>query len=256
MAAVLERLTFTDEVVSDPRHEIHGVVRGLNPVLGKLVLTGEGMGVGGVIGILGRRAVFPLEAETYRAETVTRIFKLNGISVKHIANTPIDGPYKYFRTLFTPLYHHSSFFRPIYTFFMAARSLSGVRSRYVHVRTFGKVVVTYLLNGCEFLIRVRCETPGNMDVLVANELSGRLFTKLFVDGVERKLTPWLEVMGGSVFLYSPRLKLGMEVEIPENVKAYAGREVLGRRLDWAGVSLVMNHGLTALQYRVRFKHLE
>jgi hypothetical protein len=45
----------------------------------------------------------------------------------------------------------------------------------------------------------------------------------------------------------------MEVEIPENVRAYAGREVLGRRLDWAGVSLVMNHELPALQYRVRFK---
>jgi hypothetical protein len=253
MAAVLERLTFTDEVVSDPGHEIHGVVRGLNPVLGRLMLIGEGMGVGGVIGVLGRRAVFPLEAETYRVEKVTRIFKLNGISVKHIANTSIDGPYKFFRTLLAPLYLRSSFFRPAYTLLMAARSLSGVRSRYVRVRTFGKVVVEYLLNGCEFSIRVRRDTPSNMDVLVANELSGRLFTKLFVDGVGRKLTPWQEVMGGSAFLYSPRLKLGMEVEIPENVRAYAGREVLGRRLDWAGVSLVMNHELPALQYRVRFK---
>jgi hypothetical protein len=113
-------------------------VRGLNPVLGRLMLIGEGMGVGGVIGVLGRRAVFPLEAETYRAETVTRIFKLNGISVKHIANTPIDGLYKFFRTLLAPLYLRSSFFRPAYTLLMAARSLSGVRSRYVRVRPSAK----------------------------------------------------------------------------------------------------------------------
>jgi len=256
MAAVLDRLTFTTEVVSDPEHEIHGVVRGLGPVLGGLMLTGEGMGVGGVIGVLGRRAVFPLDAETHKAGSITRSFELNGLSVKHIANTPVDGPYKFLRTLLAPLYLRSSLFRPLYTVLMAARSLSGVRSRYVRVKTLGRAVVDYCLEGCEFSIRVRHDAPRNMDVLVANELSGRLFTKLFVDGVERKLTPWQRVVGKAALLYSPMLRLGMEVEIPENIRAYAGREVLGRRLDWAGVSLVMNHGLTTLRYRLRFKHLE
>ncbi|MEM1945924.1 MAG: hypothetical protein QXF95_02780 [Candidatus Caldarchaeum sp.] len=253
-----EGLSFTFNIPSDPFHEIDGVVRGLGPVLDDVVLVGEGMGLGGVVGILGKRAIFPLHAETKQVDgsRASRKILLNGVSVKYFSAACVDPLYKKLRTVLAPLYLESRPLRPFYFMLMAGRTLAGVKSRYLRLKTYGHVDVEYLINGCRVEIAVRRNTPRKMRVLVANELSGRLFTHMRVDGVRKPIPPWMKLGEGVVELVSPSLKLVMTVHRRSDATAYVGREVLGRRLDWAGVSLEVPAGENKLSYSVVFEKLE
>ena len=92
-------------------------------------------------------------------------------------------------------------------------------------------------------------------MFVANELSGRLFTILYLD--DRRVDdigPWMEVRDCSrVKLYSPYLKLGFKIPTLSSCKMFAGREVVGDRLDWAGVSYVVKPE-NKLSYDVVFEN--
>ncbi|MEM4151345.1 MAG: hypothetical protein QW663_01385 [Nitrososphaerota archaeon] len=253
----IKGLSFTFNTPPDPLHEINGIVRGLAPVLNGLALIGEGIGLGGVVGVLGRRTIFPLEAETWHIG-ITRIVRkliLNGLSVKYLSSICVNKPYKKLRALLSPFYLQSNVLRPLYFMLMAGSTLAGIKSRYVRDKTYGIVDLEYKLSGCEIDITVRRNTPKSMRVLVANELSGRLFTYIKLNGVKKRLSPWMSLGKGVVELVSPSLKLSMLLDRPDDVVTFAGREVLGRRLDWAGVSFELPKGENMLHYRVVFKRV-
>ncbi|GBC71116.1 hypothetical protein HRbin02_00895 [Candidatus Calditenuaceae archaeon HR02] len=258
MSRPVERLFFTLDTPSCPLHEIDGVVRGLVPVLDGLALIGEGMGLGGVVGILGRRTLFPLTAETHQFSSgfISREIQLNGVSLKYLSKACVDKPYRKLKTLLSPLYLQSKVFRPLYIMLMAGRTLIRVKSRYIRLKKYGAVHMMYRINGSEVEVTARRETPKSMRILVANELSGRLFTHLMIDGVKKFLPPWMKLENRDVELVSPSLKLSMIIDRPDDVKSFAGREVLGNRLDWAGISLEFPEEEDILHYRLVFKELE
>ncbi len=255
METLFKKISYTFNPPSDPSHEIGGVVRGLAPVLDDLVLIGEGMGLGGVVGVLGKRAIFPLKAETRQGynNSVSRKIFLNAVSVKYLSTACVDKPYKKLRALLSPLYLNNTVSRSFYYMLMAGRTLAGVKSRYIQLKTYGFVDVNYKINGLEVEVSVKRNTPKNMRVLVANELSGRLFTYMRVNGVKKHLTPWMKLDKGVVELVAPSLKLSMFIDVSDDVPSFAGREVLGRRLDWAGISLELPSEKDILNYRVVFK---
>ncbi|MEM0481430.1 MAG: hypothetical protein QXM16_00865 [Nitrososphaerota archaeon] len=258
MSRLVERLFFTFNTPSTPSHEIEGVVRGLVPVLDGLALIGEGIGLGGVVGILGRRTLFPLTAETRQINNgfIARKIQLDGVSVKYLSKACIDKLYRKLKRLLSPLYLQSKALRPLYFMLMTGRTLLGVKSRYIQLKAYGSVHLMYRINGSEVEVTARRDTPKNMRVLVANELSGRLFTYMRIEGVKKNLPPWMKLENGVVELVSPSLKLSMIIDRPDDVKSFAGREVLGNRLDWAGVSLEFPEEKDTLRYRLVFKQLE
>mgnify|MGYP001773880636 CR=1 FL=1 len=258
MSRPVERLFFTLDTPSCPLHEIDGVVRGLVPVLDGLALIGEGMGLGGVVGIFGKRTVFPLSAVTHQISSgaISREIQLNGISLKYLSKACVDKPYRKLKTLLSPLYLQSKVLRPLYFMLMAGRTIMGVKSRYIRLKTYGTVHLTYRINGSEVEVAARRDTPKNMRILVANELSGRLFTYVRINGMKKKLPPWMKLENRIVELVSPHLKLSMIINKPDNINSYAGREVLGSRLDWAGVSLEFPEEEDTLHYHLVFKNYE
>lgn len=241
------------EPVPDPHHEIDGVCRGVGLEFKGINLVGEGMGIGGVIGLAGRKAVFPLQAETVKhRESLKKTFHLNGLSIKFIGTLEIEKPYKMLRSILSPLYMEYRSFRPLYTILMSGRTLLGVKSRYLRISTLAEVDAKYELDGGSITVETSVSSEKAVKILIANELSGRLFTKMEMDGVERSIPPWLEVWR-PVTLHAPSLGLSMTMEPVDSCRMFVGREVLGRRLDWAGVSYQLPDGMTKMDYRVSFK---
>ncbi|MFN3622338.1 MAG: hypothetical protein ACK4TI_05550, partial [Nitrososphaerales archaeon] len=139
---------------------------------------------------------------------------------------------------------------------MSGRTHVGVKSRYIQLNTYGTVHLMYRIKGSEVEVTARRYTPKNMRVLVANELSGRLFTYIRINGIKKNLLPWMKLGNGVIELVSPSLKLSMIIDRPDDVKSFAGREVLSSRLDWAGISLEFPEEEDTLHYRLVFKQLE
>lgn len=241
---------------SDPRHEIYGVSRGLGVSFNGLDMVGEGMGIGGVIGLVGRKAVFPLASETVwlDSKSVEKYNELNGISLKYLGPLYAEPPYKTFRTILSPLYIRHRSFRPLYTLLMVGRTIIGLKSHYVRIRSLARVKARYILDDRCLEVEIAAEKRGRLSMLVANELSGRLFTAIDVDGKRRAIPPWMEVKGPVSFL-SPKLGLAMSLEPVHGCRMFVGREVLGNRLDWAGLSYQIPSGFDGIRYRVFFEWL-
>ncbi|MEM1952649.1 MAG: hypothetical protein QW299_04885 [Candidatus Caldarchaeum sp.] len=249
-------ISFMLDVPTESSHEIHGVVRGLCPVYKGLALIGEGMGIAGVVGITGRKTLFPLDAQTTTiCDVIFRKIELNGLSIKYFANIVVDKPYRAAHKLFRQFYLGSDFFRPLSYLVMATRSVA-VKSRYHRISSFGSVEIRYEIDGRSISVAVRRKTFGKFKILVANELSGRLFSRLRVNDSPVRFKPWMKIEKGPVELRSPLLNLAMEIEKPDDVTAYAGREVLMNWLDWAGISFELPPERDTLNYQVVFRPIE
>lgn len=214
---------------------------------------GEGMGIGGVIGLAGRKAVFPLKEETFMLShnQLRKKFHLNGLSIKYWGRIEVERPYKRLREVLSPLYIKSQWFRPFYKLLMAGRSLAMLRSHYIEVGTLGIVEARYRLGEKTVDVEISVNPFERISILVANELSGRLFNTLEIDGRMRSIPPWLEV-DRPVRFYAPSLRLSMFLEPVDGCRMFVGREVLGKRLDWAGVSYNLLDGTEKISYRVSF----
>ena len=247
-------ITFSRQASSHPDHEIHGVARGLGVCVFGRGIEGEGMGIGGVVALCGNRAVFPLTAEEFMlGKTLIRRYHMNGVSIKIIGGRGfVDKPYKKIHAALAPLYVKSSIFRPFYYFLMAARTVANVRSRFAEVRGLGYVDVAYRVDGNRVRVEVDASSLRCSKYFIANELSGRLFTKLLVDGRDiGRIPPWIDLDCDRLELFSPALKLGMELRRVAGCRLFAGREVVGKRLDWAGASYQPN--TRHFSYEVVFK---
>ncbi|MEM4303219.1 MAG: hypothetical protein QXQ70_04910 [Candidatus Caldarchaeum sp.] len=241
------------EPVEDREYEIHGVCRGIGLRIGGVHLVGEGMGIGGVIGIAGRKAVFPLKEETANIShnILWKRYYLNGLSIKYWGGVEVEKPYKKLREMLSPLYIRHSGFRPFYTLLMAGRTLAGLKSRYIAIDPVGTVETRYKIDGNSVDVEVSVDSPRDVVILVANELSGRLFTAMEIGGRIRGVPPWLEVRMPVRFI-APSIRLSMALEPVDGCRMFVGREVLGNRLDWAGASYQLSKDVDKLCYRVVF----
>jgi len=229
--------------------EIWGVKRGLGVAVGDVEIVGEGMGIGGVVALRGD-TYFALDSEDLNDDgRIERRLLLNGSLEKYIGNVKIDRLYKPIWTSLSPLYVSSSFFRPLFKYLMYARNLliRTVPKRRVPI---GHVELSYRPKEDGVDVKARWSLDGQ--VIIANELSGRLFDELRVDGSRVKLGPWIELRGSEAELRSRRLRLSMIIERVKNAALFCGREVIGRRLDWAGFSYIPTLGTRNLEYSVRF----
>ena len=165
-----------------------------------------------------------------------------------------EKPYKSLRTILSPLYIRHKGFRPIYSLLMAGRTLVGLRSRYMNIGSLASVRSRYTLEDMEVRVEIHVERPKGLSILVANELSGRLFTIMDVNGRIRSIQPWMEV-SGRVCFHSPQLGLAISLDQVDGCRMFAGREVLGKRLDWAGLSYQMPDDMKSIRYRVFFDWL-
>lgn len=247
-------LVFVGNLPVSDSYEIHGVRRGIGVTFAGLDIVAEGMGIGGPLGLYKRRAVFALDAyDKITRSGLLRTFSLNGLSMKKIGHLRVDAPYRMIHRALTPLYVRDRLFRPFYKFLMSVRTAVGLKSEYSRAEERGRAYVSYEFVDDSVHVIVELEGLEGGQLLVANELSGKLFASLFLDDKEvGEIPPWTRVSSEKVVLASSTLRLAMEVHQVEGCTLYAGREVLGNRLNWSGFSYVLKPGLRKISYRVRF----
>lgn len=254
LSYLLEGLRFSFNIPSHPEHEIHGIERGLGVFIGSKCIVGEGAGLGMPLGLDGDKAIFPGESITVHDKPFKR-FRLNRASIKYLGRLKIEKIYKKARSLLAPIYIRDKTFRPIYTILMMGRTLMGVKSRYENIGDKGYVDIEYNIGENHVDVNVDASNLRCSRFLIANELSGKLFTKLVVDDEEvDDIPPWIEIKSGHATLISPKLKLLMGIKKPSSCRLFAGREVLGGRLDWAGFSIMPS--VRRFSYRVWFESLD
>ncbi|MEM4298633.1 MAG: hypothetical protein QW815_09745, partial [Nitrososphaerota archaeon] len=183
--------------------------------------------------------------------SLKKIFHLNGLSIKFIGPLMVEKPYKMMRSYLSPLYIGHRSFRPFYTLLMAARSLGGLRSRYMVMRTLATVEARYKIDERSIDVGISVMSANGVNILIANELSGRIFTSVEVGGRRRGIPPWGEVCQPVKF-HAPSLGLVMGLEPVDGCRMFMGREVLGKRLDWAGASYLLPRGAAGISYKVSF----
>ncbi len=252
----LAGLEFSDNVPSDVSHEIHGVSRGLGVYYHGQCIVGEGIGIGAPLALFKNRAVFPLHAE--RAQlggSLVKRYHLNGLSDKYIGKGRADFPYKWVRSKLAPLYRKSPRFRPLFHYLMAVRTVVGIRSRYRRVDAVGRVRITYHYDDHQVKVDVDASDLAGTKFLVANELDGQIFRHLSIDGHVHisRIPPWLEIEGRKASISSPDLGLSFSLAKVPGCRLFAGREVLGRRLNWAGFSYLPEPDVTRFSYEVVFE---
>ena len=255
-APTLIGLRFSNHIPSVASHEIDGVSRGLGVYYRDSCIVGEGMGIGAPIALLERKAVFPLDVEDFESTgRLVRRFHLNGFSLKFLGRARADVPYKWIRSQLAPLYLRSSRFRPLFNYLMAARTVVGIRSRYRRINGLGYVDVAYEANGDRVLVHVDASHLDAKKFLIANELDGHLFRELIIDDTIRipRISPWLEIRGSDARIVAPTLGMSFRLRQIEGCSMFAGREVLGNRLNWAGFSYQPSKGVDSFGYEVVFE---
>lgn len=249
-------LSYSLNISPDPHHDINGVARGLNVLVNGVSIIGEGMGIGAPIILTRLKTIFPLSHDSKMVEEdeLRKTFWMNGVSVKvALDKVVVDRAYRVVKRALAPLYINSRLFRPFYRLLMFSRDALRVKSHYHEVKPLGFVEATYRIDGDSVLVSVDLNSLKGVKLLVANELSGRLFTKAYVDGRQLDgIPPWMVVKGREVLLYSPLLRIGFRLKRIPGTVMFLGREVLGRRLDWAGVSYVATPPCS-LAYEVVFE---
>lgn len=234
----------------DTRHEINSIIRGLGVTYKGVDLVGEGIGLSAPI-CLGGKTTFPLQAQDKEQSTdFVRVYRMNGVSVKKISRVELDRPYKWVKDILAPSYIHNQAFRPFYAYLMWARTGLGIKSVYTKTESLGEVNVRYRFDGAKIDVSVETQLKPGSKVMIANELSGSYFDKLRLGNGELMdgIPPWCELQTDSALLYSPHLAIGLRISCPNDSRMYAGREVVGKRLDWAGFSLLLEPKARTLRY--------
>jgi len=247
------KIDFSTSCPVNTNHEINGAVRGLCVYVNGFEVVGEGMGLGGVVAIKDGVPFFPLEVESKGNNGVIfRRYILNGVPKKYLfGRKNVDKVYINLHRWLSPLYLRNSLTRQIYTVLMAVRTLIGVRNRFEKVKELGFVEAMYNVKRDRVAVSVDLTNVDAEKVFVANELSGKLFTKLYLDDTHCvKIGPWMEaVKFSNATICSPILKIGFRIPKVNGCRVFVGREVMGRRLDWAGINYLTKPG-SRLSYHV------
>ncbi|MFZ8858378.1 MAG: hypothetical protein ACO2O1_09120 [Candidatus Caldarchaeales archaeon] len=233
--------------------EISGVVRGLGLCYGGMDITGEGMGIGGVVLRSGGVTFFPMEHIDVVSESgASRTFELNALARKYLGALDVTPLHRRIRDSLSPLYMRGGKGERFFKALMRLRSLL-ISTRY---RVYGRIevcTIDYSFNGDVVELKVSRET-GRGKLIVANELAGTLFDTLMVGDRCLKLRPWTRCPSRRPVLVSKTLGINLHFDLPDGVEVFAGREVLPPRLNWAGIDLLMDEGLLDVSYRVRISY--
>lgn len=234
--------------------EIWGVERGLGLALRGVDIVGEGMGIGGVVALNRGDTYFALDSQERKDDrSIEKRLYLNCIFEKHLGGINVDRLYRPVWATLSPIYISSSLFRPLYNYLMYARTLL-IKQVQKRCMPIGHVELRYRVGRDTIDVQARWSLEGQ--VIVANELSGRLFDELIVDGTEVRLRPWMELRCKEAELRSRRIGLSMVVRGIGEAALFCGREVIGRRLDWAGFSYLPLPGVRSIEYSVRLRRYD
>ncbi len=229
--------------------EVAGVARGVGLRFFERDITGEGLGLGGVVLRLGRVTYFPLSSkDSFREDGFSRVFYLDGVSRRYLGPLDVTEVHRFVRDRLAPQYQSGTPLASLFRHLMSLRGLL-VRTRYVAVDTRETAHSSFTCCSGEICVRVERER-GCGKMIVANELSGRFFDYAVIGGSRVAPPPWMRSPERSPTLGSSLLKLELSIEVPPGVEAFIGREVQPPRLDWAGIDLVMEEGVKELSYRV------
>jgi len=230
--------------------EISGVARGLGLCYQGMDITGEGMGIGGVVLRSGDVTFFPMKhTDVMSVSGASRTFELNALARKYLGTLDVTPLHRKIRNSLSPLYVRGGKGERFFRALMTLRSLL-IRTRY---RVSGRIevcTVDYSFNGDVVEVKVSRET-GRGRLIVTNELAGTLFDTLMVSDRCFKLRPWTRCPSRRPVLVSKTLGMGLHFDLPDGVEVFTGREVLPPRLNWAGIDLVVNEGHLNVSYRVR-----
>jgi hypothetical protein len=230
--------------------EISGVARGLGLCYRGMDITGEGMGIGGVVLRSGDVTFFPMKHTDVMSETeASRTFELNALARKYLGVLDVTPLHRSIRSSLSPFYMRGGKGERFFRALMRLRSLL-ISTRY---RVYGRIevcTIDYSFNGDVVELKVSRET-GRGKLIVANELAGTLFDTLMVGDRCLELRPWTRCPSRRPVLVSKTLGINLHFDLPGGVEVFAGREVLPPRLNWAGIDLLMDEGLLDVSYRVR-----
>ncbi|MEM1956233.1 MAG: hypothetical protein QXX49_00055 [Candidatus Caldarchaeum sp.] len=230
--------------------EIHGVVRGLGLKYRGDDITGEGMGVGGVVLRLRGATRFPMKSYDSCGDGVAaRRFILNGLSRRFLGPFDVTRAHRHVREKLSPTYVEGGSLSPLFENLIKLRTRM-LKTKYVVAETAEVCEVRYRFSENSIEVDVSRER-GCGTLVVANEMSGELFDKLLVDGHAIRMKPWTRLHTESPALYSTKLGVKLALCFDGQLELYAGREVHPPRLNWAGVDLILHDGEMDAHYTVK-----
>ncbi|MEM4334844.1 MAG: hypothetical protein QXX19_03765 [Candidatus Caldarchaeum sp.] len=230
--------------------EIQGVVRGMGLRYRGDDITGEGMGVGGVVVRLRGVTHFPMKSEDiYGDGMAARRFFLNGLSRRFLGPIDVTRAHRYVREKLSPKYVEGSSSSLLFEKLIRLRTKL-LKTRYMVSETAEVCGVRYRFSENSIQVDVARER-GRGTLVVANEVSGELFDTLLVDGHAIRMKPWTRLHTESPALYSTKLGVKLALCFDGQLELYAGREVHPPRLNWAGVDLILHDGEMDAHYTVK-----
>ncbi|MFQ5831077.1 MAG: hypothetical protein ACE5H4_00035 [Candidatus Thorarchaeota archaeon] len=161
-----------------------------------------------------------------------RLYK-SSLTRKIIKNMQASFP----RLHYLDRFYRSSFFK--------VRSQGHVKTRY-EISESGKINVSLDLS--------ELNRSGLQQIYISNELGGRVFDR-YMDSTGAALAgseigEWVEVSASWVSFQSEKSGLDFRVEIPEEVVAFRGREIIHPDIYWSGVVFMLPRETTELSYRI------
>ncbi|MFW9910778.1 MAG: hypothetical protein ACFFEF_19660 [Candidatus Thorarchaeota archaeon] len=134
-------------------------------------------------------------------------------------------------------------------------------SMFVRIPTIGRSRTIYELDYQHDRVRVRIDlsqvdNEGLQHVYIHNELGGGVFDSYLdargVHLVNSQISGWDEIHAEWAGFYSSKLGYGFLVNIPEGIRAYRGREIIGHDIRWSGIIFMLPVDIKELNYDIRF----
>lgn len=91
-------------------------------------------------------------------------------------------------------------------------------------------------------------------IYVANELGGTIFEN-YVDSsgiklVGNEIGGWDKIHAKWAAFCAPIMNIGYQIEIPRNVQAFRGREIIGSNICWSGIIFMLSPAVQSIQYQI------
>ncbi|MFX1561569.1 MAG: hypothetical protein ACFFBL_13350 [Promethearchaeota archaeon] len=130
------------------------------------------------------------------------------------------------------------------------------------VKSKGTVLSSYLIDSGTNTIQVQLDfseiqTSGLQHIYISNELGGRFFdaytdsSGMYLQGDE--ISGWDEIHATWAEFQSAALNIAFRVVIPERVKAFRGREIIGKDICWSGVIFMLPPASKTVRYQITIR---
>ncbi|MFX1263631.1 MAG: hypothetical protein ACFFAZ_16345 [Promethearchaeota archaeon] len=132
-------------------------------------------------------------------------------------------------------------------------------SVFFRVKSKGSILAAYRLNADTGVITVKLDfsgidVSGLQHIYVSNELGGSYFD-VYTDssGIKLKgdeIGGWDRIHAAWAAFLSPAMNIGFRVDIPNRIRAFRGREIIGRDICWSGVIFMLSPACSELKYDI------